>query len=173
MIVKGRCRPGAGRPNEGRYGEPIKQLRVPESCVETIFALHNNQLLYQLPLYASTVRAGFPSPADDYIDMHIDLNEYLISHQASTFIVRASGDSMIGSGIHSGDLLIVDRSLEPAQGKIVIAAINGELTVKRLRILDGRVQLLPDNDSYPPIDISEDLELVIWGVVTFVIHQAS
>ncbi|WP_044012917.1 LexA family protein [Legionella massiliensis] len=172
-MAKGGYRPGARRPKGGRYGESTKQLAIPGSRFEGVFAFLESRTPHQLPLYASTVRAGFPSPADDYIDMHIDLNEYLISHQASTFIVRASGDSMIGAGIHSGDLLIVDRGLEPAQGKIVIAAINGELTVKRLRIHDGRVQLLPDNDRYPPLDISEDLELVIWGVVTFVIHQAS
>lgn len=172
-MVKGGYRAGAGRPKGGRYGESTKQIRVPYSRVEEVFAFLDSRLLYKLPLFSSTVRAGFPSPADDYIEMHIDLNEYLISHQASTFIVRASGDSMTGAGIHSGDLLIVDRSLAPNHGKIVIAAINGELTVKRLHIQDGRVQLLPDNERYPPIDIQEDLDFVIWGVVTFVIHQAS
>ncbi|CDZ76587.1 LexA repressor [Legionella massiliensis] len=171
-MVKGGSRPGAGRPKGGRYGESTKQIRVPISRVEEVFAFLDKPMLAKLPLYASSVRAGFPSPADDYIEMHIDLNEHLIQHQASTFIVRASGDSMTGAGIQSGDLLIVDRSLTPTHGKIVIAAVNGELTVKRLSSTQGRIQLLPDNERYPPIDISEDLEMVIWGVVTFVIHQA-
>lgn len=171
-MVKGGYRPGAGRPRGGRYGESTKQIRVPLSRVEEVFAFLDNQRPAKLPLYSSSVPAGFPSPADDYIEMHLDLNEYLIKHQASTFLVRASGDSMTVAGIHSGDLLIVDRSLPPVHGKIVIAAINGELTVKRLSLQEGRVQLLPANERYRPIDISEELELVIWGVVTFVIHQA-
>lgn len=125
-----------------------------------------------MPFYSSSVRAGFPSPADDYIQAHIDLNEYLIAHQASTFFVRASGDSMIGVGIHSGDLLIVDRSLTPTPGKIVIAAVNGELTVKRFSTHQGRVQLLAENAHYPPIELRDDFELVIWGVVTYIIHPA-
>lgn len=172
-MVKGGYRPGAGRPKGGKYGEQTKQIRVPYSRVEEVFAFLDSKIMHKLPLYSSTVRAGFPSPADDYIETHMDLNEYLIQHQGSTFIVRASGDSMTGAGIQSGDLLIVDRSLSPAHGKIVIAAINGELTVKRLSHFQGQVQLLPDNDKYPPIDISNESELVIWGVVTFIIHKAN
>jgi DNA polymerase V len=90
--------------------------------------------MYQLPLYANKISAGFPSPADDYIEMKLDLNTHLIKHPAATFFVRVSGDSMLNAGINSGDLLIVDRSIEPVDGKIVIVALNGELTVKRLSI---------------------------------------
>jgi DNA polymerase V len=111
------------------------------------------------------VRAGFPSPADDYIESYLDLNSHLIAHPASTFFVRASGDSMIKAGIADGDLLIVDRSIEPTHGRIVIAAVNGELTVKRLSINKEYTQLVPENDNYPPINMTEELELVIWGVV--------
>ena len=125
------------------------------------------------PLYSCTVRAGFPSPADDYIESRLDLNSHLIKHQAATFFVIASGDSMINAGIHSGDLLIVDKSIQAAHGHIVIAAINGELTVKRLSRTNGCVRLMPENDDFSPIDITEEQDLVIWGVVTYVIHQAS
>ncbi|MFA5960292.1 MAG: translesion error-prone DNA polymerase V autoproteolytic subunit [Tatlockia sp.] len=162
---------GAGRPKgQGKYGEETKSIRVPVSRLNAIkqFAEQNNA--FKIPLFSCTVRAGFPSPADDYIEKHLDLNEHLVTHPAGTFMVRASGDSMTNAGIQSGDLLIVDRSLEATHGKIVIAAINGELTVKRLSRLNGRVQLLPENDNYPPIDISEEQDLVLWGVVTFVIH---
>jgi DNA polymerase V len=132
----------------------------------------NNELHYKIPLYSATVPAGFPSPADDYIDAHLDLNTHLIKHPSATFFVTASGDSMTGAGIVSGDMLVVDRSIEATHGKIIIAAINGELTVKRLSRQAGKVQLLPENDRYQPIDISEEEELVIWGVVTHVIHPA-
>ncbi|TAL65038.1 MAG: translesion error-prone DNA polymerase V autoproteolytic subunit, partial [Legionella sp.] len=117
-----------------------------------------------------TVRAGFPSPADDYIETMLDLNEYLIKHPAATFFVRASGDSMINAGIHSGDILIVDRSLEATNGRIVIAALNGELTVKRLIRHNGQVKLAAENPNFPTLDITDEYDVVIWGVVTSVIH---
>ncbi|MFA6037005.1 MAG: translesion error-prone DNA polymerase V autoproteolytic subunit [Legionellales bacterium] len=123
-----------------------------------------------IPLYSSKVPAGFPSQGDDYIEKYLDLNHYLIKHPAATFMVRASGDSMIGAGIRSGDLLVVDRSLEAKHGKIVIAAIDGELTVKRFSKVGQRLQLLPENPAYKPIDITDTHELVIWGIVTHVIH---
>jgi DNA polymerase V len=167
-------RDNAGRPKgQGKYGEETKPLRVPVSRIEDIKAFLDGGASYKLPLYASTVRAGFPSPADDYIEMHLDLNSHLIKHPAATFFVTASGDSMTGAGISSGDMLVVDRSLEATHGKIVIAAINGELTVKRLSRIAGKIQLLPENTNYKPIEITGDEDLVIWGVVTHVIHQAS
>lgn len=170
-MVKGGYRPGAGRPRGGKYGEQTKQLRVPLSRIDDVIAFLDKRSGNRLPLYASRVRAGFPSPADDYIETYLDLNEYLITHPAGTFMVRASGDSMVRAGIQNGDLLIVDRSIEASHGKIVIAALNGELTVKRLSRVQGQVQLLPENPDYPPVDVTEEQELVIWGVVTYVIHQ--
>ena len=122
-------------------------------------------------LYSSSVSAGFPSPADDFIDTKLDLNEHLIRHPSATFFVRASGDSMIGAGIHSGDILIVDRSLEAANNAIVIAALEGELTVKRFKKKNGRVFLLPENKEYKIIDITHNETFSIWGVVTYVIHR--
>lgn len=133
---------------------------------------HASLTKHYFDLYGSKVAAGFPSPADDYLEGSLDLNEYLIKHPAATFMVRAQGDSMKDAGIHNGDLLVVDRSLQASHNKIVIAALNGELTVKRLSCCEGRVRLMPANKSYAPIDITDEQELVIWGVVTHVIHQA-
>lgn len=124
-----------------------------------------------LPLFSCGVSAGFPSPADDYIGQQLDLNDLLIKNPAATFFVRVAGDSMTGVGINDNDILVVDRSLEPVHGKIIIAAINGELTVKRLVKTDTSCRLMAENPNYPPIEITEDLTCVAWGVVTSVIHQ--
>ncbi|SJM90458.1 SOS response transcriptional repressor, RecA-mediated autopeptidase [Crenothrix polyspora] len=123
-----------------------------------------------LPLYGAKVAAGFPSPADDHLEKTLDLNELLVKKPAATFFVRAQGDSMLGAGIHPNDILVVDRSIDPVPGKIVICAINGELTVKRLQRDKGQWQLKSENPDYPDIAIHNDLELVVWGVVTNVIH---
>ena len=123
------------------------------------------------PIYMSTVEAGFPSPADDYIEGSLDLNRHLVKHPAATFFVRVSGDSMINAGIHPDDILIVDRSLEATDKKIVIAVLDGELTVKRLRYRHSQIFLEPENEDYRPICITEDNAFEIWGVVTNVIHK--
>ena len=123
-----------------------------------------------LPLFVNKVAAGFPSPADDYVEKTLDLNELLVQKPAATFFARAQGLSMIGAGIHPNDILIVDRSIEPVPGKVVICALNGELTVKRLGRDNGQWQLKSENPDYPDIAIFEELEMVIWGVVTNVIH---
>ncbi|MDD2715521.1 MAG: translesion error-prone DNA polymerase V autoproteolytic subunit [Candidatus Wallbacteria bacterium] len=124
------------------------------------------------PLFAAGVAAGFPSPADDYIERKLDLNEHLIRHPEATFFVRVEGDSMINAGIHSGDILIVDRAIEAADGKIVVALLDGEFTVKRLRCAEGKHYLLPENPKYAPIPVKPDSNCEIWGVVTYSIHQA-
>ena len=118
-----------------------------------------------------SVQAGFPSPAEDLGAQRIDLAQLLIKHSQATYFLRASGHSMTGAAIHDGDLLIVDRALEPQHNRIVIAAVNGELTVKRLAIQDGIPWLMPENPDYQPLKISEGLDCVIWGVVTQVIHH--
>ena len=123
-----------------------------------------------LRLFLCRVPAGFPSPADDYIDELLDLNTKLITNKSATFLARAEGNSMQGAGIFSGDLLIVDRSLKPTAGKVVVASLNGELVVKRYGLVDGKPFLLSENPSYAPIPLSEDYELVIWGVVVHCIH---
>jgi DNA polymerase V len=123
-----------------------------------------------LPLFTGKVAAGFPSPADDYVEKNLDLNELLVQKPAATFFVRAQGESMLGAGIHPNDILVVDRSLEAVPGKVVICAINGELTVKRLERINDQWQLKAENPAYADIVIHDELELVIWGVVTNVIH---
>jgi DNA polymerase V len=121
------------------------------------------------PLFGSRVRAGFPSPADDHLDADINLHAYVVKHPAATFFVRAEGDSMQGDGIHDGDLLVVDRSLEPLPGRVLIVALNGELTVKRLEYLGQRPYLTASNSRYRPIPLmGQDAQ--VWGVVTHVVH---
>ncbi len=122
------------------------------------------------PVFMMPVSAGFPSPADSYIEGELDLNKHLIKKPVATFFVKVSGDSMTGAGIFSDDLLIVDRSLAPVDKKVVIAVVDGELTVKRIRIKGGQVSLVPENENYSPIEFSENSEVEIWGVVTYVIH---
>jgi len=123
-----------------------------------------------IPLFA-TVPAGFPSPADDYVEKSIDLNEQLVRNPTSTFFVRARGDSMRDAGITSGDILVVDKAVTAGDKQIVVAMLDGEFTVKRLRRRNNRVFLESGNQDFPPREIIPDQELVIWGVVTFVIHQ--
>ncbi len=125
----------------------------------------------RLPLYLSQIKAGFPSAADDYLDKNLDLNEHLIKHPTSTFFVKVKGDSMIGAGIHSGDMLIVDRSQEAKHGKIIVAIINGEFTVKRLQKKNEMVYLMPENPNYKPIEVVKGMDFEIWGVVLHVIHS--
>ena len=126
---------------------------------------------YALPIFLGRLPAGFPSPADDYLEGKLDLNRHLIKHPAATFFVRVTGDSMIGAGIHSGDLLVVDRSLEPADKHVVVAVLDGELTVKRLFKQNQVLRLLPENLNYQPIEITQQQTIEIWGVVTSVIHS--
>lgn len=125
----------------------------------------------QLVFPVEAIRAGFPSPAQDYADSSIDLNEELIRDKTSTFIVRVAGDSMEGAGIFDGDEILVDRSLNPRSGDVVVAVTDGELTLKRL-ILDGSgAHLEAENAAYPPIYVDELSELTVWGVVTFGIRH--
>ncbi len=119
----------------------------------------------------SRVAAGFPSPAQDYIERRLDLNEHLIRRPSATFFVRVTGESMTGAAILDGDLLIVDRSIEPRSGKIIIASLAGELTVKRLLIENETVTLIPENPSFSPIHVAEPDDFEIWGVVTAVIRE--
>ena len=123
-----------------------------------------------LPLFEG-VRAGFPSPAADFIDVSIDLNKHLIKHPSATFYARAKGDSMKDAGIFDGDLLIVDKSIDPADGKIAICYVNGEFTVKRIKKEKDEVWLIPANTAYQPIKMEEGSSLIIWGIVTHVIKS--
>ena len=125
-----------------------------------------------IPLFSDVVQCGFPSPAADYVEQRIDLNELLVAHPSSTYFVKAAGDSMIEGGIHNGDLLVVDSSRTAVHGDIVIAAVDGDFTVKRLQ-LRPTIQLNPMNSAYSPIVVSCEDTLDIFGVVTWIVKSTS
>lgn len=176
---------GGNRPHAGRKSaEPTKVVRLPVSVIDQlknrspalgsalseIIPLVDQLSTMARPLYLSKVAAGFPSPGDNYIERRLDLNEHLIKHTEATFFVRVNGDSMTGAGIFDNDLLVVDRAVNPDVGRIVIASVNGELTVKRLMRRDGKTWLVAENPAYAPIEMKEGMEFVIWGVVTSAVH---
>ena len=125
----------------------------------------------EIPLLAASIAAGFPSSAENFIDKSLDLNELVVKHPSATFFVRVKGSSMAKAGIQSDDILVVDRALSVTNNKVVIARINDELTVKRIKLEGEKLFLMPDNDDYKPIEITEAVDFEVWGVVTFVIHQ--
>jgi DNA polymerase V len=185
----GGARKGAGRKkNSGNFKEQTKVIRVPISLVDSItpsievyksqvksgievLRVNEDPIKQLIPIFTSRVQAGFPSPADDHLEDTLDLNTHLIHHKEATFFVKAQGESMIGAGIHQGDILIVDKSLSPKSGKIVIAVVDGEFTVKRLHKYKGNITLKAENSEFEDIKIKGTDELIIWGVVTSVIHQ--
>ncbi len=124
-----------------------------------------------LPLYSSRPSAGFPAPGDDQVERVLDINDLVVKHPSSTFFVRVEGDSMVGAGIFSGDVLVIDRSVNPSDGKIVVAAINGEMVVKRLSVSGEQQLLVSENEEYTPIVIGEDEDCTIWGVVVGSVRQ--
>ena len=140
----------------------ISVVDIHQACVDT---------QQPLPFFNTSIPAGFPSPADDYVEQHLDLNDFMIKHPSSTFFVRVEGESMRDAGILSGDMLVVDRSLTPSHGRIVVALLDGEFTVKRLLIEKDHVYLAPENADYSPIKIQPESLFQIWGVVTYVIHK--
>ncbi|MDP1705350.1 MAG: translesion error-prone DNA polymerase V autoproteolytic subunit [Sulfurimicrobium sp.] len=185
--TRGGARPGAGRKPSP---DPSTTIRVPGSQKAAvldfvrqrqaglripsgmeIFAFAEHPPRRQFPLMSHAVRAGFPSPADDYVEKRIDLNEELIQHREATFFLRVKGQSMVDAGIDDGDELIVDRAIKPEHGRIVIAAVDGELTVKRFFQRDGVVKLIAENPKYPDIEFKEGQEMLIWGVVTRIIKS--
>ncbi len=124
-----------------------------------------------LPYADQGIQAGFPSPAQDYISESIDLNRELIRHPAATFYGRVSGDSMIGDGIESGDILVIDRSIEPSDGDLAVCCLDGDFTLKRISLTDGVVRLIPSNESFDPILVTPESQFEVWGVVTYTIKQ--
>lgn len=124
-----------------------------------------------IPFLESLIPAGFPSSAENYVEKSLDLNELMIKHPSSTFFIRVIGNSMINAGIHTNDILIVDRSLTVSNNKIVVARLNDEFTVKRILMQSNKTFLLADNGKYSPIEIKEDMDFEVWGVVTYIIHQ--
>ncbi|MGC9503262.1 LexA family protein [Baaleninema sp.] len=191
-MARGGKRLGAGRPpGTGKYGEPTKAMRLPVSLAEQLNDLlvdwqnaktqgisRHIQRLRQslesplrLPLYSDAVAAGLPAPATDYVDRELDLNQYLTPHPEASFCVRANGDSMIEAGIHPGDLLVVDTALEAKDDSVAIVVVDGELTVKRLRWDENTLWLVPENANYRPLQVTEEMNFRVLGVVTNVIHK--
>jgi DNA polymerase V len=133
------------------------------------FYTPNYSTKLKLPFVSNGISAGFPSPADDFLDINIDLNKHLIKNKSTTFYGRVKGDSMKDAGIHDGDLLIVDKSLEPTNGKIAVCFIDGEFTVKRIKIDKDVIWLIAENKDYKPIKVTQDNDFVIWGILINVI----
>ncbi len=128
--------------------------------------------LDEIKLAEPMVPAGFPSPADDFVEMELNIHDYIVKNKDATFCVKVEGTSMTKADIHSGDVLIVDRSLEPEHHNIVLAVIDGEFTIKRLAVNDGSLYLSPENDNFTPIKITEEMDFLVWGVITHIIHKA-
>jgi DNA polymerase V len=180
---------GRGRPpGTGAFGEQTKPVRVPVSFVPVMRAWLAGRALsakdmgataadpepvpLELPLSSVRASCGFPSPADDYIEETLDINKRLVRNPVATFYLTAEGDSMRGAGITEGDTLVIDRSVEPVNGSVVVATVDGDRTVKMLDIRkDGTVWLMPRNRRHQPIQITEDSNVRIWGVVTNVVKH--
>ena len=141
-------------------------IRCPMSVLSRPLPVADTLSLLPLSLMSSEVRAGFPSPADDFAESSLDLNELMIQHKEATFFCRVKGRSMEGAGIFEGDLLVIDRAITPRSGCIVVAAVDGELTVKRFMQRNGQVQLEAASPKFPPITFHDGQELQVWGVVT-------
>ena len=148
----------------------MKMLKIHKSNTLDIYSAEISQDL-KLPLAETGIVAGFPSPADDFMDVSIDLNKELIKHPSATFYGRVRGDSMKDAGIEDGDLLVIDRSLEPQDGKIAVCFIDGEFTVKRIKMEKDSVWLIPANSKYNPIKVTADNDFIIWGIVTYIIKK--
>jgi DNA polymerase V len=149
----------------------VETIRVP--CDDSIASIQRIEArgTARFPLFTARIPAGFPSPADDYVDKGLDLNELLVRHPAATFFVRVSGDSMVGAGIHSGDVLVVDRAETVRDRSVIIAALNGELAVKRFIREKGRAYLVSENSNYAPLEVTGETGFEVWGVVVHVIHS--
>ena len=136
------------------------------------FFAFDEEIFLSIPMFSDAVQAGFPSPAEDHMDMDLDLNDHLVQNPTATFCVKAIGESMKDAGIQSGDIMIVDKSLEPKNRSIVIAIIDGEFTVKRVNVNNNELYLMPENSNFSPIKITKEMDFQVWGVVTYIIHKA-
>ncbi|MDG2343599.1 MAG: translesion error-prone DNA polymerase V autoproteolytic subunit [Flavobacteriales bacterium] len=148
----------------------MKKLKRIQVGKELSFYSMDEKVL-DIPFYQSNVSAGFPSPAEDFMDLDLNLQEYLVQHPSATFCVRVTGDSMQNAGIFSGDVMVVDRALEAKNNSIVLAVLDGEFTVKRIQKRAGKLYLKPENKNFSPIEIIEEMNFQVWGVVTHIIHK--
>jgi DNA polymerase V len=146
-------------------------MRTDENIVKLKYLRPSTKSCIELPLVEETISAGFPSPADDYLESRLDLNKELITNESATFYARVRGDSMTLAGISDGDLLIIDKSKTPVNGSIVVCLIDGEFTVKRLHKNGKYFYLMPENNNYQPIKIKPENDVSIWGVVTYAIKR--
>lgn len=161
----------AGRPKgTGKYGEKTKSVRLPLSLLGRVDSFVQRRGMV-FPFYDCRVQAGFPSPAEDVPCDSLDVASLLVPHPASTFFIKVIGESMHDAGVFPDDVLIVDRSLTPENGDVVVAVLDGEFTVKRLFKTKNRIELRPENKRFAPIKIASESELQIWGVVKKVIHN--
>lgn len=145
-------------------------MKVIKSTLNIDFLIPDTSSELQLPI-ADGIKAGFPSPAQDYIDSALDLNKELIKNPSSTFYGRVKGNSMVNAGINDGDILIIDKSIPPSDGKKAVCYIDGEFTIKTLQVNKNGIFLMPANSDFKPIKVSEENDFIVWGVVTFVIHK--
>ena len=149
----------------------MKLKHIKRTNVLDIYAVEES-ILTDISMFTDSVQAGFPSPAEDYMDLDLNLQDHLIQNPSATFCVRAVGESMKGAGIQSGDIMLVDKSLTPKNRSIVLAVIDGEFTVKRVNVSEKELYLMPENENFPPIKITEEMDFQVWGVVTYIIHKA-
>ena len=148
---------------------------IPASSVRPSlrFVIPASAAFIRIPYFPQGIAAGFPSPADDHLQKALDLHEYLIKHPAATFFAHVQGDSMKDANLNDGDLLIIDRAEIPRHRHIVVAVVNGEFTVKRLYKRNGEIRLVPENKNYAAIEVTEGMDVEIWGVVSHIIHKAT
>ena len=149
----------------------MKLKHLKHTDILDFFAVDETTFL-SIPMFSDSVQAGFPSPAEDHLDLDLNLNDYLVQNPSATFCVKAIGESMKDAGIKSGDIMIVDKSLEPKNRSIVLAVIDGEFTVKRVNVNNDELYLMPENSNFPPIKITEEMDFQVWGIVTYIIHKA-
>jgi DNA polymerase V len=149
----------------------MKLKHLKHTDILDFFAVDETTLL-SIPIFSDSVQAGFPSPAEDHLDLDLNLNDYLVQNPSATFCVKAIGESMKDAGIKSGDIMIVDKSLEPKNRSIVLAVIDGEFTVKRVNVNNDELYLMPENSNFSPIKITEEMDFQVWGIVTYIIHKA-
>ncbi len=170
-MPRGGLRKGAGRPaGSGKYGEPTVALRVPQSLRDHLVKCLEDGA-FRIPLYGSKVAAGFPSLADDFVEARIDANSLVVENPVATFFLRVRGDSMRDAGIFDDDYIAVDRSLEAQSGDIVVAALDGEFTVKRLLIVKGKPRLHPENTDFPDLVPAAGEDLRVFGVVCGLVRR--
>jgi DNA polymerase V len=150
----------------------MKLLQIHSGPVLDFFTADVTTTL-ELPLAGAGISAGFPSPAEDFEEISLDLNKALVKHPAATFYARVKGASMTDAGIRDGDLLVIDKALDPKEGDIAVCFLDGEFTVKRIALQSDGVYLMPANSEFKPIRISEESEFLIWGIVTYIIHKSS